>query len=389
MDCGRETAVGAHWRGCPACDAPLVVAYRASTLTASDLPGSVRELAQALWPIGREHVVQLGNGSTPLISAAGRMGPIWLKMEGHNPAGSHKDRFHSVAAAVARHLGYDGVVTASTGNHGAAAAAYAAALGIRSVILLDPDAPEALAAQIAVYGGIVGIVPGQVRAALTALVERGWCPCTSADHGLLGFGNPYGQEGYKDIAYEIVLSLGRVPAAVAIPVASGDTVHGVWRGFRDLHERLGLPMPLIVGCQPEGAAPLTLPASSPRDGSRPRIAHPVSVALSTRDGQSGWHASHALRRDGVVCTVSEQDIADQLRSLGAQGLTAEPASTLGVAAIDRLRERGELAPDADAVAVITSSGLNWTDHIRRAIDVPAPADGLDALLALVEATEVA
>lgn len=385
--CGKEFPLGAYWRGCPSCGAPLLVAYRPVSIAEGELAHMARDLANALLPIARDRVVSIGNAHTPMVQLRSRTGAMWLKMEGHNPSGSHKDRFHAVAAAVARQLGYGGVVASSTGNHGAAAAAFAAAVGLRSVVLLAPEAPSALATQIGVYGAHVAILSGEVPEALAALIARGWCPCTSADHLLLGYGNPYGQEGYKDIAYEIVLALGRVPAAVAVPVASGDTVYGVWRGFRDLHERLGMDMPLIVGCQPEGAAPLALLTSGSPEQARPRVPRPSSIALSTRDAQSGWHASYALQRGGLVYTVREGDIASGLRALGRQGLSAEPASTLGVAAIERLREAGELDPSADAVALVTSSGLNWTEHITKAFELPAPADDLDALLAVVESPE--
>ena len=81
--------------------------------------------------------VSLGETVTPLLRARGIeaslpgfSGEIWLKDETRNPSGSFKDRL--VASAMSRALSLDvrKVVCASSGNAGAATAAYAARAGI-------------------------------------------------------------------------------------------------------------------------------------------------------------------------------------------------------------------------------------------------------------------
>src|SRR5262249_22729175 len=88
-------------------------------------------------------IVTLGEGGTPLVradrvaEAAGLPpGSVHLKLEGLNPTGSFKDRGMTLAVSKALEAGATGVLCASTGNTSAAAAAYAAAAGLRCVVFL-------------------------------------------------------------------------------------------------------------------------------------------------------------------------------------------------------------------------------------------------------------
>ncbi|MQA06704.1 MAG: pyridoxal-phosphate dependent enzyme [Streptosporangiales bacterium] len=80
-------------------------------------------------------------GGTPLVplprfGAAVGVPRLYAKNESANPTWSHKDRLCALAVSAARAVGADTVVAASTGNHGASLAAYAARAGMRCVILV-------------------------------------------------------------------------------------------------------------------------------------------------------------------------------------------------------------------------------------------------------------
>jgi threonine synthase len=369
---GRAQALGPAWRGDedPTGGGPLLVQYPPLEPAGETLSERVGSLSRTLLPIPATEIVELGQGNTPLVKLDALGDGIWAKLEGANPTGSHKDRFHAIVAALARRHGHPGVVAWSTGNHAAAAAAFAAAAGLRCTVLLHPEAPETLRTQILVYGAVIE-GDHESRARVAELVDAGWCPATSADPSLAGRANPYGLEGYKAIAHEIVRDLGRVPTAVSLPVASGDTYVGVQRGFRELHERLGLPMPIVAGWQPEDAAPLA--ATVEQHSAEPvEISEPRSIALSTRDPRSGWHAAMAARRDGLVVRVPDRELGARIIALGRCGVFAEPASALATAGIDHLRRTGAIGPGDSAVAIITSSALNWTRDIVLALSGEAP-----------------
>lgn len=101
----------------------------------------------------------LGEGATPLVAMpalASELGvaALWVKNEGANPTGSHKDRMSPLAAARAQSAGYKKVVASSSGNAGASLASYAAAAGLECCILAGHDisAPWAEAIQLAGAG---------------------------------------------------------------------------------------------------------------------------------------------------------------------------------------------------------------------------------------------
>ena len=276
---------------CGTCGGTLEVSYDA---------GRIRD--RAAWLRGRPHtiwgysellpevsdVITIGEGDTPLV-ASRRLHRaftrnIFWKNEGANPTLSHKDRFQSVAASVARALGYTGIVGTSTGNHGIAGAAYATIAGLKSLMFYPPEMSTAFLHLTSLYGGRAAVSAWERRAAALACVRErpGWCPVDGS--------NPFGMEGYKTIAYEIVRDLGHAPAMVLIPVGSGKLFTGIARGFRDL-VALGLieQLPRLIACQAAGVDVLTEPfergrrrfpveTTSRRLRSRPRNQQPTRVS---------------------------------------------------------------------------------------------------------------
>jgi threonine synthase len=343
-DCGRLTPPGLTWWGCRECGGPLEVVYPDPAVPALAIPPGLR--------------TDLAAVPTPLVRLDGDPRTL-LKLELRNPTGSHKDRFHAVTSAVARLADAPGVVTTSTGNHGVSCAAHAARDGLRCVVLSTQDLPRALAWQIAGHGAhLARLGDEDRRTALVELVRHGWVPATSSDPALTGAGNPYGADGYRAIADEVLEDLGRLPSAVFVPVASGDTLLGVMRGFVAAAERSGDAPPLIVSCQPDGAATISRSLAA---------GHPVavedarSIARSTADQSSGRLAIRAVREQGVAVTVPDAEIAQATRELAAGGLYVETSSALALAGARRARAAGVVAPDALGVALLTAVGRGWTE----------------------------
>ena len=152
-------------------------------------------------------------GSTPLHDAggtpvfkltllAGKLGlqNLWLKDESRNPTASFKDRASAIVVARAREIRADVVVTASTGNAGAALAGMAAAVGQKAVIFAPKSAPQAKLAQLLIFGAKVILVDGTYDDAFDLAVqaadEFGWY-CRNTGY------NPFTAEGKKTAAFEI------------------------------------------------------------------------------------------------------------------------------------------------------------------------------------------
>ncbi len=87
------------------------------------------------------------------------------------------------------------------------------------------------------FGAMVVALPtAPDRWALNRALARewGWLPVSNVTDPPVG-GHPVGVEGCKTIAYEIAQDLGwRAPDVVLVPVAYGDALYGIHRGFKDL-----------------------------------------------------------------------------------------------------------------------------------------------------------
>jgi threonine synthase len=319
----------------------------------------------ALLPVDLAHAIWLGEGETPLIHAT-RLGArigldsLYLKNEARNPTGSYKDRMAAVAIGRAREVGASVVTIASSGNGGAALAAYAAVAGLECIIFTTADAPLAMKAQMLAYGAkLVALPTGPDRWTVMKLaVEKyGWYPVSDYLDTPIG-GNPWAIEGYKTLAYETWEQMGReAPDLVAMPVCFGDGLWGTAKGFNDLAE-LGYSRraPRMVAGEVWG--PLTKAMEAGLDEPAPVDAGP-SLAISITGGRSTHQALHALlETDGRAVTLEDDELLDWQEELAhTEGIYAEPSSLASVAALARLRKQDRLRPNAIAVAVLTATGL--------------------------------
>ena len=180
---------------------------------------------------------------------------FWVKDEGRNPTASFKDRASAVVVARARQIKAGVIVTASTGNAGAALAGMSAAVGQRAVIFAPKTAPPAKVAQLLVYGAQVILVDGNYDLAFDLTIEAakefGWY-CRNTGY------NPFTAEGKKTAAFEIweqvILKYNLTrPLSVFVSVGDGNIISGIHKGFKDLHDLGWLPvMPRLFGIQSEG-----------------------------------------------------------------------------------------------------------------------------------------
>ncbi|MCG5215778.1 pyridoxal-phosphate dependent enzyme [Streptosporangium soli] len=360
-------------RGCPACErdgVPANVLPEYAIPATGVLPVSQGEPGlfrhRSLLPLDpATPAVSLGEGDTPLVSlprTAERLGlaAVHVKDETRNPTWSYKDRLASVALTKAVELGAPAVVVASTGNHGAAVAAYAARAGVRCVVLTVASVPDTMKTLMQVYGADVVALkqpPDRWRLMRQLVEERGWLPMSG--HAAPPVGSiGYGVDGYKTISYEIVAELGRVPDFVVVPVAYADGLAGIWRGFADL-VALGVAdrMPKLVAAEPFGPLAGALAAGA-------EVAGPVpitpSVAFSIASPFGTYQGLAALRATGgrAVGVPDDDRILDAQRRLGREaGLYLEASSVTTLLALEELVAEGAVPPGATTVLIGSSTGL--------------------------------
>ena len=143
---------------------------RGGPLMISPLPGigtdAIDRGERSLWryrsalPLAVKEPVSLGEGCTPLVTRRWRGVDARFKLEWFAPTGSFKDRGASVMISVLRQQGINHLLEDSSGNGGAAIAAYAAAAGIRAKILVPASTQPGKTVQMRTYGAEVELVPG-------------------------------------------------------------------------------------------------------------------------------------------------------------------------------------------------------------------------------------
>jgi len=361
--------------GCPQCrlagrTAPLEVRYDLRRAGAPN--GSMHGLWRwrSLLPdIADRDIVSLGEGGTPLRPFADQApGCLYLKNETSNPTWSWKDRSISVSLSMARAFGFQRVAAVSTGNHGVAASAYAAAASCESLIFCHQDAPDLQRALMQYYGARV-LNGGRRERMLTRLVAMGgWFPA-SVYCPRYGCANPFGVEGFKTIAFEIFEQLGsRVPDAVFVPCGSGDGVYGVFKGFRELRE-IGLAdrVPRVFLCQAAAVAPY-LRAFRAGASRVDKVTASPTAALSIAEPIGGDHALRAVyESSGEVVAASEQEIKDAARNAARHGYAIEPASAAALACALRVgADAGEVR-----VVVATGAAVKWPETVIQGSMQPA------------------
>jgi len=390
--CGLETGENDWHHGCPRCRADgrsvnLLPRYEIE-------PGGIDRDATApglfkhrsLLPLSADVTpVSLGEGGTPIIPLDGvaeelGVGRFLLKDETRNPTWSYKDRLAAVAVTKAKHDGADTVVVASTGNHGAAVAAYAAAAGLRCVALTVASVPLTMKVLMQVYGAAVAAVDdleGRWALMRAGVRERGWVPVSGLADPPAG-SNPWGVDGYKTIAYELFDELGAVPDVVVVPTAYGDGLIGIFRGFSDL-VAMGLTdrVPQMVAVDPFGAYAAGLAEGRPAwMERRPSVAFSIATPIATEQGL------FAIEQSGgtAVGVGDDTEIMAGQQRLARQGIYLEASSAISLPAVRRLVEAGRVGPETVVVAVGTATGLKDVGATADLLaEVPVIEPSLEAL----------
>ncbi|HUQ93801.1 MAG TPA: pyridoxal-phosphate dependent enzyme [Bryobacteraceae bacterium] len=374
MACGSMYRLQPLLTGCPQCrlagrTAPLEVRYDLRQAASPDGRQQGMWRWRSLLPdIAGHEIVSLGEGSTPLRPFPSRSpGRLYLKNETSNPTWSWKDRSISVSVSMARAFGFRRVAAVSTGNHGVAASAYAAAGGCESLIFCHQDAPDLQRALMQYYGARV-LSGGRRERMLARLVAMGgWFPA-SVYCPRDGCANPFGVEGFKTIAFEIFEQLGgSIPHSVFVPCGSGDGIYGIFKGFRELRE-IGLTdrLPRMFLCQAATVAPY-LRAFRAGASRVTKVDAAPTAALSIAEPIGGDHALRAVYESGgEVVAANEQEIENAARNAAGHGYAIEPASAAALACGQRVGlEEGEIR-----VVVASGAAVKWPDTVILASSQP-------------------
>jgi len=380
---------------CPTCGGLLEVVHDLAALRARS-PGAWKQLFAERWrsteepwgsgvwgkhewvapALNAEHIVTMFEGATPMtraprLAAALGLGEVRIKHCGTSHTGSFKDLGMTVLVSMVAQMVAAGrpiraVACASTGDTSAALAAYAAAAGIRAVVILPRGKiSTAQLVQPLAAGALVLAIDTDFDGCMRLVQELAEREGVYLANSM----NSLRVEGQKTVAIELCQQLGwQVPDWVVIPGGNLGNVSALGAGFEMLLA-LGLVdrRPRICVAQAAHASPLyasyragwadLVPVKAQTTlASAIQIGNPVSVRKAIRTLQ---------RFDGVVEQASEAELSDAAARADRTGLFNCPHTGVALAALEKLVARGEIAPEQRVVVVSTANGLKFTDFKTR------------------------
>lgn len=279
-------------------------------------------------------ITSFDEGFTPLTEVMIDGKAVFIKQDQLFPTGSYKDRGASALISKVKELGIKEVVEDSSGNAGAAIAAYCAHADIKCHIFVPENTSEGKLAQIQLYGAELHKIPGSredtAQAALLAAEKIYY-----ASHAW----NPFFFHGTKTFAFEVSEQLGwRSPDAVILPVGNGTLLLGAYIGFKEmLQARIIDRLPRIIGVQAENCAPLYRAyrenlAEVPPAETKETLAEGIAIARPVRGRQI---IDTTQQTGGEFITVSEVEIRKALGEICGRGYYIEPTSAATIAGIKK------------------------------------------------------
>jgi len=328
-------------------------------------------------------IATVGEGQTLLQSAdelgswvGTGAGKLFLQYEGMNPSGSFKDNGMAAAFSHARMVGAKSAACASTGNTSASLALFAANSGIKAVIFIGSGRIAAgKLAQALDYGAKTLQVLGDFDACMR-LVQQA---APKAGLYLMNSVNPFRLEGQKTIMYRVLEALKwEVPDWIVVPGGNLGNSSAFGKAFDELFDLGLIPRkPRLAIINADGAR--TLYDLYVKRGLRwngGKVDDAVVTGYMAEMKAGGWkpltlataieinhpvNLKKALRAldhmNGVVRSVTDEQILDAKAMVGRHGYGCEPASAASVAGARMLRQEGIIAPDERVVCILTGHVL--------------------------------
>ena len=291
---------------------------------------------------------------TPLERAPAGLadGDVYLKREDLHELGAFKWRGALPVLREYAARGATTVVTASTGNHGAATAWAARELGLSAVVFVPERATEAKLARIVELGSELhrgGDDFDEAKAAAAAYaLERG-LPL------FIDGVEPAQFVGYRAIGDEIAHNLDGQVGTVIVPVGNGALIGGVGEALAGTGWRVvgvvAKDAPVMADSFDAGSVRESSSGATMADGLAVRVAIPYTVA----------RVQPVVER---MVRVSERELALAIGRFARAGIRVEASAAAALAALAHL-------PGIPEPIVLVVTGRNIDDELfRRACDEP-------------------
>ncbi len=301
---------------------------------------------------------------------------LWLQPEGYNPSGSFKDNGMAAAVTHAKLVDAKRIVCASTGNTSASAAMYAANEGIECDVYIPSGqiAPGKLS-QAYQFGAQILEVDGNFDDAFAKSLNE----AKQSNGYTVNSINPFRIEGQKTIPYRSLEYLNwDAPDWIVYPGGALGNTSSCGKALMELHEWGWIKkIPRIAVINAEGASTLSDLYNGKFNGEELRWnkgkpntelikkyysdldnkgIRPKTRATAIQIGRPA-NILKALRAldftNGVVTSVSDNEMLDGMAVVGLNGFDCEMASGAVPAGIKILIEEGIIKKDDVVVGILT------------------------------------
>lgn len=312
----------------------------------------------------------LGEGNTPLIKSKW-IGPylgldnLYFKLETVNPTGSYKDRFAALALANIKKKNGKICLATSSGNTGAALAAYSAAVGIPCKIAIVDGAPYGKLRQMQIYGadlimikdfGIDSQVTSYTFDTLSKIAVDNATEIQVSAYEYC----PLGMEGVETIGFEISEQLPDV-CHVFVPAGGGGLTLAIAKGFAKWKNQYpNFTSPKVHCVQPIGNNTI---AGNLRLGFLKAQAVTKSTTkisgLQVANVIDGNQTITACRDSGGTGFLVEDASVYKYQKLLAtkEGIYTEPAGAVSLTAVVDALENNIVLRNEPTIVIITGSGF--------------------------------
>ena len=360
------------YAACEKCgNSPLLAHYNLhsglSKAAIADQERSMWRYQQMLPVLDKKHIVSLGEGWTPLLSAnrlAGRyeLENLLIKDESANPTGSFKARGMSMAISKAKELGVDFCIVPTAGNAGGAMSAYCAKAGMKAIVVMPYHTPEAFKTECRYFGAELIEVDGLISDCAKKVAEiKLEIPCFDVST----MKEPYRLEGKKTMGYEIAEQLNwKLPDVILYPTGGGTGLIGMWKAFHEMKE-LGWiegKFPRMIAVQSENCMPVVLTwqgkiTTSKDYKGRPTFANGLAVPKPFAEKL----IQKVLREsNGTALAVSDAEIKSAMKEMATlEGLLVCPEGAALLPALQKLLASGEIDRDESVLLLNTGSAYKY------------------------------
>lgn len=291
---------------------------------------------------------------------------LYFKLENTNPTGSYKDRF--AASAISHLLSGKArfCLATSSGNTGAALAAYSAAAELPCFLAIVEGTPEGKLQQMRVYGAKTCMIKGFGRDVnVTEQVMRGLQEM-AIQHGASVQISAYrycpeGMAGVQTIAYEVASELSAGPMEIFVPAGGGGLTLAFVKGFEawKIHDS-DFVLPKVNCVQPSGNNTIAGPL---KNGEKRAKEIPISTTVisglqvpNVIDGDESLIG--CARTGGNGYTVDDETVFHWQQELAIkEGIYCEPAGAVALAGVANALGQGTITTTGNVVCVVSGHGF--------------------------------